>query len=294
MSDATLWSASDAAPLLLPPDAHDHKYSRGVLGLRTGSPTYPGAAVLGAEAAWRTGIGLVQFVPQIDASAPPFGLPTPAAAVLTARPETVISPADRKLTAWLIGSGTDPAERSPSEAAALREILAGERPVVADAGALELAARTRLSAPPQAPLALTPHAGEFAALWRALGRPQPTDDAEAATELATALTSTVMLKGSITLVAAPDGSLLRVGPATPWLATAGTGDVLAGILGALTARHATHITATGRQFAELAATAALLHDAAARLAAGPSPQGRPITAHDVADHLPTAIEHLTA
>ncbi|WP_353055445.1 ADP/ATP-dependent (S)-NAD(P)H-hydrate dehydratase [Leucobacter sp. CX328] len=295
MSDAvSRWQPSNAASFLLPPGTHDHKYSRGVLGLRTGSVTYPGAAVLGAEAAWRTGVGLVQFVPQIDANAPKFGLPTPAAAVLAARPETVISRADRKLTAWLIGSGTDPAERSPAETAELLAVLAGSRPVVADAGALELCVRTRLSASPKAPLALTPHAGEFAAVWRALGRPQPADNSEAAAALALALSCTVVLKGPVTLIAAPDGTLLRVGPATPWLATAGTGDVLAGILGALAARHAADITLTGRRFAELAATAALLHDAAARSAAGTSSQGRPITALDVAEHLPAAIDFITS
>ncbi|MGR4010052.1 ADP-dependent NAD(P)H-hydrate dehydratase [Leucobacter sp. 1207-22] len=290
MNNPIRWTAQDAAKFLSPPTANDHKYSRGILGLRTGSPAYPGAAVLGAEAAWRTGIGMVQYVPQVDAPMTEFGLPSPAAAVLAARPETVVSQATDKVSAWLIGSGTNPADRSDAESAAIRAILQGSKPVIADAGALNLCV-SRLQQ--EAPLALTPHAGEFAALWRALGQEQPTDDILACVTLAHALGCTIALKGSVTQIASPDGIVISAGPATPWLATAGTGDVLAGIFGALTARHATSITSTGPEFAELAATAAFLHDTAARIAAGPSRAGRPITALDVAYHLPAAIEQIT-
>lgn len=291
MNITTRWTAQDAAKFLSPPIATDHKYRRGVLGLRTGSPAYPGAAVLGAEAAWRTGIGMVQYVPQADAAKTEFGLPTPAAAVLAARPETIVSQTANKVSAWLVGSGTDPADRPGLETAAIHALLQDSRPVVADAGALNLCAQ---QLPRVAPLALTPHAGEFAALWRALGQDQPADDITACVSLAQALDCTIALKGSVTHVASPEGTLLSIGPATPWLATAGTGDVLAGIFGALAARHATSITSTGPEFAELAATAALLHDTAARLAAGPSTHGRPITALDVADHISAAIEQIMA
>lgn len=291
MKIAAHWTPQDAAQFLLPPTATDHKYSRGVLGLRTGSPSYPGAAVLGVEAAWRTGIGMVQYVPQSDASSPKFGLPTPAAAVLAARPETVVSQSPSKVTAWVTGSGTDPAEQSVTETAAIHTLLQGSRPVVADAGSLGLCAQ---QLDRRAPLALTPHAGEFLALWRMLGQDQPADDPTAVATLAQTLSCTVVLKGSVTLIASPSGNIISVGPATPWLATAGTGDVLAGIFGALAARHSARITPTGPEFAELAATAATLHDTAARIAAGPSSPGRPITAFDIADRLPAAIEQITA
>lgn len=341
MERAQHWNAGDAAGLLPHPTARDHKYSRGVLGLRTGSAAYPGAAVLSAEAAWRTGIGLVSFAPQLGDDAPGFGLPSPAAAVLAARPETVISAANGRCDAWLIGSGTDPERRSPEELGALRTLLAGDAPVVADAGALDrdvvapragavgagLLGAELLGAEspdaPRAPLLLTPHAGEFARLCDALGIEHSGGAgsaragaagavrsgaapaaASAALALAARLGATVLLKGSTTLVASASGSLLTVGPATPWLATAGTGDVLAGILGALTAAHAAAVRADPGLLARIAATGALLHDAAARLAAR-DPAGeprtgglvarasRPITAMDVARALPQAVAQLS-
>src|SRR5690606_22714799 len=99
--------------------------------------------------------------------------------------------------------------------------------------------------------------------------------------LARRLDATILLKGSRTIVATPGGSVHSVGPATPWLATAGTGDVLAGILGALAATHADEIRRDPERFGSLAASAAFLHDAAARLASGDDQavgDGQPITA----------------
>ncbi|MBQ9918603.1 MAG: hypothetical protein IJO71_15580, partial [Microbacterium sp.] len=93
------WTGHDAARTLRRPTDADDKYSRGVVGLRTGSTRYPGAAVLGVEAAWRTGTGMVRYL-------------GPARAqdlVLQRRPETVT--ADGRVQAWVIGSGTDAAER---------------------------------------------------------------------------------------------------------------------------------------------------------------------------------------
>nr|WP_233613747.1 ADP/ATP-dependent (S)-NAD(P)H-hydrate dehydratase [Leucobacter edaphi] len=362
------------------PGPSDDKYRRGVLSLRTGSSAYPGAAVLGVEAAWRTGVGLLRYEPPIDDLPPRFELLSPAAAVLAARPETVfgVDPAGRT-DAWLIGSGTDPARSSAAEAAALREVLTGAAPVVVDAGALRLAveirgfaigraasaadrslfrrgdarrgsATTAGAGPFGPPLILTPHAGEFATLWSDLDLgPLPGDAtapvpathadrpaapradrptaprlterlsarADAAAALAARVRATVLLKGSVTLVATPDGQVLASGPATPWLATAGTGDVLAGILGALVASRAAEIREDPELLGPLGATAALLHDVAARTAAGddsvvaghtPSshalaespdpgvaaPSGRPITALDVAHALPQAVASLLA
>src|SRR5690349_17290798 len=115
MVEVREWSRSDTARLFRVPSADDDKYSRGVVALRTGSAAYPGAAVLGVEAAWRAGAGFVRFV----------GDGRVSDAVLARRPETVTgSDVGRtRVDAWVIGSGTDAAQRSADEEAALRALL---------------------------------------------------------------------------------------------------------------------------------------------------------------------------
>ncbi|MCI9858993.1 ADP-dependent NAD(P)H-hydrate dehydratase [Microbacterium proteolyticum] len=276
------WSGLDAARTLRRPTADDDKYSRGVVGMRTGSTRYPGAAVLGVEAAWRAGTGMVRYL-------------GPARAqdlVLQRRPETVT--ADGRVQAWVIGSGTDATEREPSEAAALRGILSGQVPVVVDAGSLDLVPQAA------APVIVTPHAREMARLRDALGLSAgETADVDAreraACETADAFGGVVLLKGAVTIVAAAGGWSRRVSTGTPWLATAGTGDVLGGVLGAVTAG----AVAAGRSGVEelgaCAATAAWLHGragtAASRAHGG---GGGPITALDVADALPGVVSALLA
>lgn len=295
-AESSEWNVGRAAALLEAPDTDSHKYSRGVLGLRTGSNAYPGAAVLSAEAAWRTGIGLVRYSPPLDDEPQSLGLPSPAAAVLAVRPETVFSAGDDALTsrvdAWAIGSGTDPARRSFAEQQALERLLTEQNPVVVDAGALDLVARRSTNAHDSAPIIITPHRGEFARLWaRAeLQAPIPDSADEAAAALAKALGVTVLLKGSRTVVVSPGAEPITCGPATPLLATAGTGDVLAGILGALVATHADDVRNDATVLAQLGATAAMLHDLAARIA---SKGGGPITALDVAHAVPDAIRSMT-
>ncbi|GAT72721.1 ADP-dependent NAD(P)H-hydrate dehydratase [Microbacterium hydrocarbonoxydans] len=274
MVDIREWSRADAARFLRVPGEADDKYSRGVVALRTGSPAYPGAAVLGVEAAWRAGAGFVRYVGEGRA----------ADAVLARRPETVAGPdtGRSRIGAWVIGSGTDAMHRSTVEAAALREILAGTTPVVVDAGALDLAPGAT------APLLLTPHAGEFARLRELLELPATGDRAADAERAAAELGATVLLKGARTLIAAPAGGVIEVAAGTGWLATAGTGDVLAGILGALVAAN------PDAPLAEVAASGAWLHGSAARLAAGAvdGAPGHPIVALDVAEALPHAIAEL--
>lgn len=300
MTNVTAWTAAHAAPALRVPHAGDDKYSRGVLGVRTGSTAYPGAAVLGVEAAWRTGIGMVRYV----------GPERVASRVLDLRPETV--PGDGRVQAWLCGSGMDAAARTPAETAALRALLSGEAPVVVDAGALDLVvpASAPGSAPGSvpgrrtAPCVLTPHDREFARLQRALGL-DPGAAPEAGAELAervaqtralaAALGQTVLRKGATTIVASPDGGCATVAAATPWLATAGTGDVLGGVIGALVAGAAARGALSHGALRALAATGALVHGTAGRIAAGleplasPGEGGRPITALDVACALPRAV-----
>lgn len=277
MIDVREWSRSDTARLFRAPTADDDKYARGVVALRTGSPAYPGAAVLGVEAAWRAGAGFVRYV----------GAERVSEAVLARRPETVVG-ADvgrSRVDSWVIGSGTDPAARSGAETVALRDILAGGTPVVIDAGALDLAAGAR------APFVVTPHAGEFARLQERLRVPaEGGDRAEAAAQVAVKLGGTVLLKGARTLIAAADGSVRAVEAGTGWLATAGTGDVLAGVLGAVLAANPT------AALPEAAAAGAWLHGHAARIAAGvrDGDVGHPIVAMDVAEALPLAIADVLA
>ena len=285
------WTAEQAAGVLRMPTASDDKYSRGVLGVRTGSDRYPGAAVLGVEAAHRTGLGMVRYL----------GDERPTALVLARRPETVS--ADGRVQAWLIGSGTDASERSAADTAALRELLAGSMPVVVDAGALDLVPGA------VAPVVVTPHDRELARLREAAGLPEisltgPGADREgAAVDTAAALGVTVLLKGSRTVVATPAGRVRTVVSPTAWLAAAGTGDVLGGILGALVAGAAGAAEADAGAdgsaaldadtLGALAATAAYVHGHAAA-AASAARSGGPITALDVAESVASLIGTLLA
>lgn len=285
------WTAEQAAGVLRMPTASDDKYSRGVLGVRTGSDRYPGAAVLGVEAAHRTGLGMVRYL----------GDERPTALVLARRPETVS--ADGRVQAWLIGSGTDASERSAADTAALRELLAGSMPVVVDAGALDLVPGA------VAPVVVTPHDRELARLREAAGLPEisltgPGADREgAAVDTAAALGVTVLLKGSRTVVATPAGRVRTVVSPTAWLAAAGTGDVLGGILGALVAGAAGAAEADAGAngsaaldadtLGALAATAAYVHGHAAA-AASAARSGGPITALDVAESVASVIGTLLA
>jgi hydroxyethylthiazole kinase-like uncharacterized protein yjeF len=271
------WTPEDASRVLRRPTTADDKYSRGVLGVRTGSTAYPGAAVLGVEAAWRTGLGMVRYV----------GPERAAGLVLARRPETVT--VTGRVQAWLIGSGTDADGRSDAETAALRSVLSGPHPVVVDAGALDLA----VGAP--APRIVTPHEREHARLRTALGLGDaepagPDERVAAASETAAALGAVIVLKGASTVVARPDGWAVLVETGTPWLATAGTGDVLGGVIGALAAAAAARPGQDALDLGAIAATGAWLHGRAATLAAaGIGPGGGPLTALDVAESLPHAV-----
>ncbi len=263
-------------PFLRVPTAADDKYSRGVVALRTGSDAYPGAAVLGVEAAWRAGAGFVRYVGEGRA----------ADAVIARRPETVAATdvGRTRVGAWVIGSGTAAANRTEAERSALVEILAGKAPVVVDAGALDLAGGTA------APTLITPHGGEFARLMDRLRLGTAGDRTAQVAQAAVALDAIVLLKGAETLLAGPDGSVISVAAGTGWLATAGTGDVLAGILGALVAAN------PHAPLLETAAAGAWLHGHAGYIAAGvpesSGGHGHPIVAMDVAEALPAAVADL--
>ncbi|MCU1412728.1 MAG: ADP-dependent (S)-NAD(P)H-hydrate dehydratase [Microbacteriaceae bacterium] len=253
MSSYTAWTPADAAGQIAVPGENDDKYSRGVLGMITGSGQYPGAAVLGAEAALHTGVGMLRYLGEARA----------ADFVLRRRPEAVTAPG--RVQAWLLGSGMDAATRDPETAGRLEVAMSQGVPVVLDAGALDLIDKA------SGPLLITPHFGELARVMNLDKDDIAADPAGAAERAAGELGVTVLLKGHRTYVAAPDGTRLVAAEAPSWLATAGAGDALGGIVGALVATHAEEIARDGGALARLAATASVLHGLAARHAGSGGP-----------------------
>ena len=251
------------------PRPSDDKYSRGVLGVETGSRAYPGAALLGILGALRTGIGMVRY----------SGPPSVGSLVIASHPEVVLT--QGHVDAIVVGSGLG----SPvSQRARARVLYAFSRgvPTVVDAGALDCAEET------PSPSILTPHSRELARLHhRVLGH-EVSDDLEAALMLARNLKTTILVKGSVTHVVTADGHHSQLPVATPWLATAGTGDVLAGILGALLASWSEHLRSTPGDCAEIAVAGALLHALAAQ-SASTARSGGPITATDVAEQVAVVV-----
>jgi ADP-dependent NAD(P)H-hydrate dehydratase / NAD(P)H-hydrate epimerase len=249
----------DIAEQIPRPSAESDKYRRGVLGLLVGSDRYTGAALLATGGAVHGGAGMVRLVTFPGAAAP----------VRLVHPEVVITelaadggprfPQDvGRVQAWVAGPGMGTGDEAARRLAA---VLATSLPVLVDADGLTLVASHREMLQRAAPTLLTPHAGE---LGRLLGV-DPADVEERRLEHARRAAITfgacVLLKGSTTVVAPPDGvdPVLVNTTGTPWLATAGTGDVLAGLAGALLAQ--------GMLPPQAAITAAYLHGLAARLAA---------------------------
>ena len=258
------FSVADAAAQIAVPVESSDKYSRGVLGVITGSDQYPGAAVLGVDAALHTGVGMVRYL----------GGPRVSDFVLTRRPEAVAS--DGRVQAWLIGSGTDHARRDEHTELLVDSALAQGLPVVLDGGALERVHSLT------GPAILTPHLGELARVLD-VDKQRIADDPEHwCREAAITLGSTVLLKGHTTFVSDGDRTV-SVSTAPTWLATAGAGDALAGILGALVATH--H---DAPDLVRLGAAASVIHGLAAT-AAG---QGGPFTITSLIEHVPGVIAEL--
>jgi hydroxyethylthiazole kinase-like uncharacterized protein yjeF len=275
---------TDAAGSIRLPAPHDDKYSRGVLGVVTGSATYPGAAVLGVEAAARTGVGMLRY----------RGPGRATRLVLQRRPEVVTTAG--RVQAWLLGSGIDTAQRPAEVTEELEAALAEGLPTVVDAGALDLVSR-EAGAAALAHVVITPHAGELAGLWTRSGRETSRQEivaapADWAVRSAERFGVTVLLKGHTTLVASPGGERLRVTASSSWSATAGSGDVLGGIVGALLAARSDAVASASGGFtiAGVAAAGAFLHQAAGALASG----GGPVTALDIAEAVPAIIRSLVA
>jgi hydroxyethylthiazole kinase-like uncharacterized protein yjeF len=252
MGAFTEWTADDAARQIAVPGERDDKYSRGVLGVVTGSDKYPGAAVLGVDAALHTGVGMVRYL----------GPGRAAGLVLQRRPEAVT--AEGRVQAWLLGSGIDPLAREHVILKRMTEAVDEGLPTILDSGALDLVGRA------SGPVVITPHFGELARLLGASVDDIAADPGTWSRTAADRLNVTVLLKGHATHVAGPGISLVSSAAPT-WLATAGAGDALAGILGALVATHAQEVAADAAALARLAATAAVIHGLAARRAGAGGP-----------------------
>jgi ADP-dependent NAD(P)H-hydrate dehydratase / NAD(P)H-hydrate epimerase len=280
---------ADVAALLPRPSAESDKYRRGVLGVLAGSQRYTGAAVLSVGGAIRGGAGMVRLVSA-----------KPAADVVRQHwPEaviTVIEPggpagvteagvgaqaieAAGRVQAWVAGPGLGTGEDA---ADLLGAVLATPLPVLVDADGLTVLAGRKdlLSRPAGAQTLLTPHAGELARLTGGDHGEIEANRLESARSAAAELGVTVLLKGSTTVVATADrDEPAFVNPTgTPWLATAGSGDVLSGLAGALLAEGILPARTA-------AAVAAFLHGLAGRLAAN----GAPVGAGDVLAAIPAAI-----
>ncbi len=279
----------DISELLPRPRAESDKYRRGVLGLLAGSDRFTGAVLLSAGGAVRGGAGMVRVVTANVA----------AVLVRQAWPETVVTvhPDEGdwdligsvgRVQAWVAGPGMG---TGPDAVARLAAVLGTDLPVLVDADGLTILSQVRGLLPRQAPTLITPHAGELARLLGTDAASVEAQRLEHARRAAGELGVTVLLKGSTTVIApsggAPEEPVLVNPTGTPWLATAGSGDVLSGLAGALLAQ--------GLAPAQAGLAAAYLHGLAARLAAAGTGDGTaeaPIGASDLVRALPAAFRSL--
>ncbi|MGW5053236.1 NAD(P)H-hydrate epimerase [Actinokineospora sp. NPDC004072] len=271
--DFAVLDADDVVRAWRLPGPTDDKYSQGVVGIAAGSATYPGAAVLSVGAAVAATSGLTRYAG------------TAADEVRARWPEVVatgsVGDAGR-VQAWVVGPGMG---TGAAAKAVLRDVLADGVTTCVDAdGITLLGAHPDLwdARDPDAAVVLTPHDREFARVAEPLGIRLGADRVAAAQAVATRLGATVLLKGHATVVAGPDGRTL-VNPArSHWLATAGTGDILSGLLGALLATGADPVVAAG--------AAARVHVRAAELAA----RGAPVSASPILAAVPQAVREVVA
>ena len=259
---------ADVARLVPRPGPRDDKYTRGVVGVAAGSSTYPGAGVLSTGAAVHGGAGMVRYA---GGAAEHVRSRWPEAVVTEGKPSEA-----GQVQAWVVGPGigTDDAA-----AGLLRDVLGQDVPVLVDADGLTLLAREpELVRSRTAPTVLTPHDREF----ERVAGPVGDDRVGAARRAAAEMGVTMLLKGNATVVAGPDGFAYVNPTGTPWLATAGSGDVLSGLAGAL--------LAGGVEPALAAALAAYLHGLAGSIAAG----GATTSATGVLAALPAALRTVCA
>jgi len=259
--------AADIAAWWPQPGPASDKYSRGVVGIATGSATYPGAALLSVSGALAGPTGMVRYAGSA------------ATEVVRAHPSVIVAPRVSeagRVQAWVCGSGLGTDDGARTE---LRSVLATSLPVLLDADALTLLVDGQHAADLRrdAPLVMTPHDGEFK---RLAGEAPGADRMGAACKLAAWINGVVLLKGDRTIVATPGGEVWVNPTGTSALATAGSGDVLAGLLGSL--------LAGGLAPERAAIAAAYVHGLAGRRAA----QDGPVTSPDIANALRSVLADL--
>ncbi len=262
----------------------DHKYRAGYVAALAGSTAYPGAAWLVTQAAYRSGAGYVRLL--MNSGAADGVRSRLVEAVLQevgpgdhlADAELVLPVlADERLGALVAGPGLG---RNPDTLTAVRRvILESAVPAVLDADGLFAFAGAPEELRGRPGLVLTPHIGELAVLLGAPVKELAASSVAAARRAAAATGQVALLKGSSTLIAAPSGDTRVVAQGPPQLASAGTGDVLSGVIGALLAK--------GLEPFEAAYAGAWIHAEAGRLCALTDPQG--ILAGDLVEMLPDVI-----
>jgi ADP-dependent NAD(P)H-hydrate dehydratase / NAD(P)H-hydrate epimerase len=275
----------DISELLPRPGAESDKYRRGVLGLLAGSDRFTGAVLLATGGAVRGGAGMVRVV-TADAAAVLVRQAWPEA-VVTAHPDQgdwdLLGSVGR-VQAWVAGPGMGTGQDAATRLAA---VLGTDLPVLVDADGLTILSQVKGLLPRRPPTLITPHAGELGRLLGTDGASVEARRLEHARRAAAELGVTVLLKGSTTVIAPPGDEPVLVNPTgTPWLATAGSGDVLSGLAGALLAQ--------GLEPAQAGLAAAYLHGLAGRLAAasGEGAGQAPIGASDLVRALPSAFGSL--
>jgi hydroxyethylthiazole kinase-like uncharacterized protein yjeF len=244
---------ADVRALLPQPGPAAQKYTRGVVGVRAGSGTYPGAALLAVAGAGCGLVGMVRYV----------GPEAVGDRVRAAHPEVV---GEGRVQAWVVGPGG-----GDDAADMLAAARADDVPVVVDADALRHVEGTMPGC------VLTPHAGELAGMLDVAREEVEARPLEHARTAARRWGCVVLLKGHHTLVADPSGRVRVTTTGVPWLATAGAGDVLAGLIGTL--------LAAGLAPFDAASVGSWLHGAAATEAA----DGGPLTASRVAVQIPRVV-----
>ncbi len=259
--------AGDARAALTPPGAQSDKYTRGVVGVVAGSDRYSGAAVLSVGAAIHGGAGMVRYVGGAGD------------AVRSHWPEVVVHPRLEdagRVQAWVVGPGLGTDDAAGAQ---LDWVLAQDVPVLVDADALTLLAERRDALRRRAaPTLLTPHDREFERVFGEVGA----DRLAAARRAAAESGATVLLKGNATVIAGPDGEAYVNRTGTPWLATAGSGDVLSGLTGS--------VIAGGAPVPLAAAVGAYVHGVAGQVAATDGPP----SSADVLSAIRTALHRLQA
>ncbi len=263
--------AEDVAALVPRPGQFAHKYTRGVVGVRGGSTLYPGAAVLCTSGASSGLAGMVRYVPATGSGH------AIADEVRRRHPGIVVGPG--RVQAWVVGPGGDD-QAAPALAAA----LADDVPVVVDADALRHlepgGSDPSTGSGPR--LVLTPHAGELAAMLGVERDQVEREQLAHVRRAAASFGSVVVLKGRHSLVAHPDGRTRVTTSGLPWLAVAGAGDVLAGVIGSL--------LASGLDPYDAASVGSWIHGAAAMIAG----DGGPVTPEGVADSVGRVVGALLA